>query len=67
MVFQSYALWPHLTVGENIVYGLEVMGKSRGELAKALDEVKRVFSFAPKFSVVTAAPDSAEVRQTVTL
>src|SRR5258707_10905784 len=24
LVFQNYALWPHLTVGENIVYGLQV-------------------------------------------
>src|SRR6186713_2595686 len=23
MVFQNYALWPHLTVGENIAFGLE--------------------------------------------
>ncbi|MBA3707394.1 MAG: ABC transporter ATP-binding protein [Planctomycetes bacterium] len=24
MVFQNYALWPHLTVGENVVFGLDV-------------------------------------------
>ncbi len=24
MVFQNYALWPHLTVGENVAYGLDV-------------------------------------------
>ena len=29
MVFQSYALFPHLTVAENIAFGLEVRGTSR--------------------------------------
>ncbi|MFN3825157.1 MAG: ABC transporter ATP-binding protein [Pseudorhodobacter sp.] len=29
MVFQSYALFPHLTVGQNITFGLSVRGESR--------------------------------------
>ena len=29
MVFQSYALFPHLTVGENIIFGLRVRGLDR--------------------------------------
>ena len=24
MIFQSYALWPHMTVAENIIYGLKL-------------------------------------------
>ena len=38
MVFQSYALFPHLTVAENIVFGLRVRGlirKERDEKLKA--------------------------------
>ena len=31
MVFQSYALFPTMTVGENVGYGLRVRGVSRGE------------------------------------
>jgi iron(III) transport system ATP-binding protein len=31
MVFQSYALWPHLTVGENVAYGLKMHGVARAE------------------------------------
>ena len=31
MVFQSYALFPHLTVAENIVFGLRVRGVASGE------------------------------------
>ena len=30
-VFQSYALFPHMTVGQNIGFGLEMLGKSRAE------------------------------------
>ncbi|MFV0375156.1 ABC transporter ATP-binding protein [Microbacterium sp.] len=31
MVFQSYALWPHLTVAENVAYPLKVAGVSGGD------------------------------------
>ena len=31
MVFQSYALFPHLSVAENIIFGLRVRGVSRAE------------------------------------
>ncbi|TPI21547.1 MULTISPECIES: ABC transporter ATP-binding protein [unclassified Mesorhizobium] len=30
-VFQSYALFPHMTVAQNIGFGLEMLGKSKGE------------------------------------
>lgn len=30
-VFQGYALWPHMTVQENVAYGLRLRGLSRGE------------------------------------
>lgn len=33
MVFQSYALWPHMTVLQNIGYGLKLRGISRAEIA----------------------------------
>jgi sn-glycerol 3-phosphate transport system ATP-binding protein len=36
MVFQSYALFPHLSVAENIVFGLKVRGVSRPERAARL-------------------------------
>lgn len=38
MVFQSYALFPHLNVAENIVFGLKVRGVSRAERRRRLDE-----------------------------
>ncbi len=33
MVFQSYALWPHMTVAQNVGYGLRLRGASRAEVA----------------------------------
>lgn len=37
MVFQHYALFPHLDVGRNIAFGLETMGVSGAELARRVD------------------------------
>ncbi len=37
MVFQSYALFPHLTVAENIVFGLKARRVARAERARRLD------------------------------
>ena len=34
MVFQSYAIWPHMTVAENVGYGLKVRGDSQAERAE---------------------------------
>lgn len=38
MVFQSYALFPHMTVGENVAYGLKLRGGSRDERAEKVWE-----------------------------
>jgi spermidine/putrescine ABC transporter ATP-binding subunit len=38
MVFQSYALFPHMTVGQNIAFGLEQRQFSRKETTKAVDD-----------------------------
>jgi len=42
MVFQSYALFPHLNVRENILFGLKVRGVSATERRKRLDEVAKM-------------------------
>jgi len=39
MVFQNYALFPHLSVADNIVFGLQVRKASRAEQAQRLREV----------------------------
>jgi len=38
MVFQSFALWPHLTVAENVAFGLREQGVPRAEIAGRVDE-----------------------------
>src|ERR1700743_2329183 len=39
MVFQSYALFPHLTVADNITFGLSVRGVARLEAARRLERL----------------------------
>ncbi|MBI3703182.1 MAG: ABC transporter ATP-binding protein [Rhizobiales bacterium] len=39
MIFQSYALWPHMTVAENIIYGLKLRKMDRGTIGKKLDAI----------------------------
>jgi iron(III) transport system ATP-binding protein len=42
MVFQSYALWPHMTVRENVRFGLAVRHVPRDEQERRIDEVLRL-------------------------
>ena len=37
MVFQSYAIWPHMTVFENVAYGLRVRRESKEQIAEKVD------------------------------
>jgi iron(III) transport system ATP-binding protein len=39
MVFQSYAIFPHLNVFENIAYGLKIKKLSNAEIKRRIDEV----------------------------
>jgi iron(III) transport system ATP-binding protein len=47
MIFQSYALWPHMTVAENIVYGLKLRKMSRDVIGKKLDAILATTKLAP--------------------
>ena len=42
VVFQSYALFPHLTVDENVGFGLKMRHKPRDEIAAAVREALRI-------------------------
>jgi putrescine transport system ATP-binding protein len=39
MMFQSYALFPHMTVAENIAFGLKQDGKGKAEIEARVDEM----------------------------
>ncbi|MFK0689662.1 ABC transporter ATP-binding protein [Mesorhizobium sp. IMUNJ 23033] len=41
MVFQSYALYPHMTVFENIAFSMRLAGKSKAERKKRVDEIAK--------------------------
>ena len=39
MMFQSYALWPHMSVAGNIGYGLRMRGAAKDVIARRIDEM----------------------------
>jgi len=47
MIFQSYALWPHMTVTENIVYGLRLRKLDRAVIAKKLAAILTTTKLEP--------------------
>lgn len=47
MVFQNYALWPHMTVAENIAYGLDVRGVCAAEKKQRVAEALAIVQMEP--------------------
>jgi multiple sugar transport system ATP-binding protein len=47
MVFQSYALYPHLTVFDNIAFGLRLRKTPKGEIDKRVRDAARVLDLEP--------------------
>ena len=43
LMFQSYALWPHMTVFQNIVFGLDMKNESSSEKDKRFEELEKLF------------------------
>ncbi len=46
MVFQSYALYPQMTVRENIAFALELRKVSKAEIAQRVDEAARILDLS---------------------
>jgi multiple sugar transport system ATP-binding protein len=47
MVFQSYALYPHMTVAENMAFGLKLAGASKAEIAAAVARAAAILQIEP--------------------
>jgi sn-glycerol 3-phosphate transport system ATP-binding protein len=47
MVFQNYALYPHMSVFDNMAYGLRIRGLSRGEITRKVEEAAALLGLHP--------------------
>ena len=47
MIFQSYAIWPNMTVAENVAFGLEVRRLPRAEIRAKVDRILDVVQMRP--------------------
>ena len=47
MVFQNYALYPHMTVFENMAFGLKLRKFPRDEIKRRVDEAARILDLSP--------------------
>ena len=47
MVFQSYALYPHMTVAENMAFGLRVLGSDKAEIDKKVKKAAEILQLGP--------------------
>jgi ABC-type sugar transport system ATPase subunit len=63
MVFQSYALYPHMTVFDNMAFGLKLEKRSKEEIDERVQEAAKILQiedYLTRISVVLskAAPSS---------
>jgi len=47
MVFQSYALYPHMTVKDNMSFALKIAGKSQSEIDAAVEKAAKILQLEP--------------------
>jgi sn-glycerol 3-phosphate transport system ATP-binding protein len=47
MVFQNYALYPHMTVFDNMAYGLRIRGLSRDDIQRRVEEAAGLLGLGP--------------------
>ena len=47
MVFQSYALYPHMTVRDNMSFALKIAGKSKSEITESVTNAAKILQLGP--------------------
>ena len=47
MVFQNYALYPHMSVFDNMAYGLKIRGLAKSEIQARVDKAAAILELAP--------------------
>src|SRR3982750_2410410 len=47
MVFQTYALYPHMTVRENLAFGLRMRGVARETIAPRVEQAAKALALGP--------------------
>jgi len=47
MVFQNYALYPHLNVADNMAFGLRIRKMPKDEIKRTIDDVAEVLGLTP--------------------
>ena len=47
MVFQNYALYPHMTVFDNMAFGLKLRGTPKADIKTRVDEAARILDIVP--------------------
>jgi ABC-type Fe3+/spermidine/putrescine transport system ATPase subunit len=47
MIFQSYAIWPNMTVAENVGFGLKIRKVEAGEARRRIDQILDVVKLGP--------------------
>ena len=47
LVFQSYALWPHMTVARNVAFPLELRKVTASEISRRVEEVLKLVELGP--------------------
>jgi multiple sugar transport system ATP-binding protein len=66
MVFQNYALYPHMTVAENLGFGLRLRGHKRADIEQRVAAAAKTLELEPRLSARPAALSGGQ-RQRVAL